>query len=142
MSELVFEHVKKVYPGGVTAVDDFTLTVPGRRMTALVGPSGCGKTTLLRLIAGLESLTDGTIHLDGTRLDTLPPRDRDIAMVFQSYALYPHMTVEENLSFGLRLRKTPKAVVRTRVHDVAAALEIDGLLGRKPGELSGGQIDS
>jgi len=139
MSDLVFERVKKVFPGGVTAVDDFTLTVPGRRMTALVGPSGCGKTTLLRCIAGLEALTSGTIHLDGNRLDTLPPKDRDIAMVFQSYALYPHMSVEENLSFGLRLRKTPKAQIRTRVRDVAASLEIDGLLGRKPGELSGGQ---
>jgi multiple sugar transport system ATP-binding protein len=123
----------------VTAVEDFNLTVPGRRMTALVGPSGCGKTTLLRLIAGLDTATSGAIHLAGERLDTLPPRDRDIAMVFQSYALYPHMSVEENLSFGLRLRKTPKEKIAEKVREVVKALEIDELLGRKPGELSGGQ---
>lgn len=139
MSELVFENVSKVFPGGVTAVEDFNLTVPGRQMTALVGPSGCGKTTLLRLVAGLDTATGGAIYLDGERLDTLPPRDRDIAMVFQSYALYPHMSVEENLSFGLRLRKTPKEKIAEKVKEVVKALEIDELLGRKPGELSGGQ---
>src|SRR5262249_37069318 len=109
MSDLVFSHVRKVFDSGVVAVEDFNVTVPSPRMVVLVGPSGCGKTTLLRMIAGLETPTSGTISLGETRLDTMEPRDRDIAMVFQSYALYPHMTVAENLSFGLRVRKTAKS---------------------------------
>jgi len=139
MSDLVFTNVRKVFAGGVTAVDDFSLSIPSPTMTVLVGPSGCGKTTLLRLIAGLDRPTSGEIHLGDTRLDTLTPKDRDIAMVFQSYALYPHMTVAQNLSFGLRLRKTPKERVRERVAEVARTLEIGELLDRRPGELSGGQ---
>jgi multiple sugar transport system ATP-binding protein len=139
MPDLIFKNVRKVFPGGVTAVEDFSLVITRPTMVVLVGPSGCGKTTLLRLVAGLETPTSGSIHLGDTRLDTLPPRDRDIAMVFQSYALYPHMTVADNLSFGLRLRRTPKDQIVERVREVAKTLEIDGLLGRRPGELSGGQ---
>jgi ABC-type sugar transport system ATPase subunit len=108
-------------------------------MVVLVGPSGCGKSTLLRMIAGLETPTSGTIHLGEKRLDTVAPRDRDIAMVFQSYALYPHMTVAENLSFGLRVRKVPRATIEEKVLATAKILELDALLRRKPAELSGGQ---
>ena len=139
MSDLIFDHVRKVFDSGVVAVEDFTLTVPSPRMLVLVGPSGCGKTTLLRMIAGLETPTSGTIHLGSTRLDTMEPRDRDIAMVFQSYALYPHMTVAENLSFGLRVRKVARKSIEEKVQTVARTLELDKLLARKPAELSGGQ---
>jgi multiple sugar transport system ATP-binding protein len=128
-----------VFDGGVVAVEDFSLVVPNPRMVVLVGPSGCGKTTLLRMIAGLETPTSGTIHLGERRLDTVAPRDRDIAMVFQSYALYPHMTVAENLGFGLKIRKTPRAEIERRVRDAAKTLELDSLLDRKPAQLSGGQ---
>jgi len=139
MPDLIFKNVRKVFPGGVTAVEDFSLVITRPTMAVLVGPSGCGKTTLLRLVAGLDEPTSGSIHLGETRLDTLPPRDRDIAMVFQSYALYPHMTVAQNLSFGLKLRKTPKQRIGERVAEVSETLEIDDLLDRRPGELSGGQ---
>ena len=139
MSDLIFSHIRKVFPGGVVAVHDFSLTVPSPRMVVLVGPSGCGKTTLLRMIAGLETPTSGTIHLGEARLDNVEPRDRDIAMVFQSYALYPHMTVAENLSFGLRVRKVPRATIQQKVQETARTLELDTMLARKPGELSGGQ---
>jgi multiple sugar transport system ATP-binding protein len=139
MSDLIFTHVRKEFDGGVVAVEDFSLVVPNPRMVVLVGPSGCGKTTLLRMVAGLETLTRGEIHLGDRRLDTVPPRDRDIAMVFQSYALYPHMTVAENLGFGLRIRKTPRAEIERRVKEAAATLELDALLDRKPAQLSGGQ---
>jgi multiple sugar transport system ATP-binding protein len=139
MADLVFSNVEKVFEGGITAVEDFTLTIPSPSMTVLVGPSGCGKTTLLRMIAGLETPSRGEIHLGEERLDVLEPRRRDVAMVFQSYALFPHMTVAQNLSFGLRLRKTPRAKITERVAEVAHTLEIDGLLDRKPGALSGGQ---
>jgi ABC-type sugar transport system ATPase subunit len=139
MSDLIFSHVRKVFANGVVGVEDFDLTVPSPRMVVLVGPSGCGKTTLLRMIAGLETPTSGTIHLGEKRLDTMEPRDRDIAMVFQSYALYPHMTVAENLSFGLRVRKTPRATIQQKVGETARTLELDRLLERKPAELSGGQ---
>ena len=139
MSDLIFSHIRKVFDGGVVAVEDFTLTVPSPRMVVLVGPSGCGKSTLLRMIAGLETPTSGTIHLGETRLDTMEPRDRDIAMVFQSYALYPHMTVAENLSFGLRVRKVPRAVIEEKMQATARTLELDTMLTRKPAELSGGQ---
>jgi len=139
MSDLVFSHVRKVFDGGVTAVEDFSLTVPSPSMLVLVGPSGCGKTTLLRMVAGLEKPTAGTIHLGSERLDTQAPRDRDIAMVFQSYALYPHMTVAENLSFGLRVRRVPRAEIDEKVRAAARTLELEHLLARKPSELSGGQ---
>jgi multiple sugar transport system ATP-binding protein len=139
MADLVFQNVRKEFDGGVVAVEDFTLTVPSPRMVVLVGPSGCGKTTLLRMIAGLEQPTRGTIHLGDRRLDTVEPRHRDIAMVFQSYALYPHMTVAQNLAFGLRVRKVPRADIERRVREAAKTLELDRLLARKPAELSGGQ---
>ncbi len=139
MSDLIFTHVRKEFSGGVVAVEDFSMVVPNPRMVVLVGPSGCGKTTLLRMIAGLETPTSGSIHLGEKRLDTVPPRDRDIAMVFQSYALYPHMTVAQNLGFGLKIRKVPSAEIERRVKDAAATLELDALLDRKPAQLSGGQ---
>ncbi len=139
MSQLVFHNVRKEFPGDVVAVDGFSLTVTSPTMLVLVGPSGCGKTTLLRMVAGLETLTSGSIELDGERLDNRAPKDRDIAMVFQNYALYPHMTVEQNLSFGLKLRKWDKARIVERVGRAARTLEIDTLLQRKPAELSGGQ---
>ncbi len=139
MSDLVFTHVRKEFDGGVVAVEDFSLVVPNPRMVVLVGPSGCGKTTLLRMVAGLETLTSGEIRLGDKRLDTIPPRDRDIAMVFQSYALYPHMTVAENLGFGLKIRKTPRAEIERRVKEASVTLELDALLDRKPAHLSGGQ---
>lgn len=139
MSDLIFTHVRKEFDAGVVAVEDFSLVVPNPRMVVLVGPSGCGKTTLLRMIAGLETPTSGSIHLGEQRLDTLAPRDRDIAMVFQSYALYPHMTVADNLGFGLRIRKTPADEIDRRVKEAAATLELDALLDRKPAQLSGGQ---
>ena len=121
------------------ALEEFSLEIPSPTLVVLVGPSGCGKTTLLRLIAGLEKPTSGEIYLGDDRLDTRDARDRDVAMVFQSYALYPHMTVRENLSFGLRIRKTPKQDIAKKVESVSKSLEIDTLLDRKPGELSGGQ---
>jgi len=139
MSDLIFTHVRKEFPGGVVAVEDFSLVVPNPRMLVLVGPSGCGKSTLLRMVAGLEALTSGSIYLGEQRLDTVPPRDRDIAMVFQNYALYPHMTVAENLGFGLQIRKTPRTEIERRVREAAATLELDALLQRKPAQLSGGQ---
>jgi ABC-type sugar transport system ATPase subunit len=139
MADLIFKNVRKEFADGVVAVEDFSLTVPSPRMVVLVGPSGCGKTTLLRMIAGLERLSGGSIHLGERRLDAVEPRNRDIAMVFQSYALYPHMTVEQNLAFGLRVRRVARAEIHERVHTVAKTLELDQLLQRKPAELSGGQ---
>ena len=139
MADIRFDQVKKVFDNGVTALESFSLHVPSPQLVVLVGPSGCGKTTLLRLIAGLERPTSGTIMLGDDRLDTQEPRKRDVAMVFQSYALYPHMTVRENLSFGLRIRKMPKRTIDTRVGEVAASLDIHELLDRRPAELSGGQ---
>lgn len=139
MSNLVFSNLSKIYENGVTAVTDFNLTIPGPALVVIVGPSGCGKTTVLRLVAGLEKPTQGEIHLGEIRLHTIDARKRDVAMVFQSYALYPHMTVRDNLSFGLRLRKKSKKDIREMVADVSRTLEIDHLLDRKPGELSGGQ---
>jgi multiple sugar transport system ATP-binding protein len=139
MSNLILSNLSKIYDNGVSAVSDFSLAVLGPALVVIVGPSGCGKTTVLRLVAGLEKPTRGEIHLGGVRLHTVDARKRDVAMVFQSYALYPHMTVRDNLSFGLRLRKKSKAEIRERVTDVSRTLEIDHLLNRKPGELSGGQ---
>jgi multiple sugar transport system ATP-binding protein len=139
MSNLTFKKLSKIYDNGVTAVEDFNLSIPGPALVVVVGPSGCGKTTILRLVAGLEKPSQGEIHLGDHRLDTVDARKRDVAMVFQSYALYPHMTVRDNLSFGLRLRKKSKKDIKEMVADVSRTLEIDHLLDRKPGVLSGGQ---
>jgi multiple sugar transport system ATP-binding protein len=139
MADIRFDGVRKVYGDNVLALDEFSLHIPSPTLVVLVGPSGCGKTTLLRLIAGLETPTSGTITLGDERLDTVDARKRDVAMVFQNYALYPHMTVRENLSFGLKIRKVPKATIVQKVDAVSEDLEIAGLLDRKPAELSGGQ---
>ena len=139
MSDIEFRKVRKVFGDNVVALHEFSLRIASPTLVVLVGPSGCGKTTLLRLIAGLETPTSGEIMLGATRLDTIEARKRDVAMVFQSYALFPHMTVRENLSFGLKIRRTPKDVIEKGVREVSKSLEIDTLLDRKPGELSGGQ---
>jgi multiple sugar transport system ATP-binding protein len=139
MAQIVLDHVEKVYQGGVVALDDLNLEVREGEFMVLVGPSGCGKSTALRSIAGLEEITGGTISIGAKVVNDLPPKDRDIAMVFQNYALYPHMTVEENLAFGLKLRKTPRAEIRRRVGDAARMLGLEPYLARKPAALSGGQ---
>jgi multiple sugar transport system ATP-binding protein len=136
---IVLEHVTKVYGGDVVAVDDVSLEIESGEFLVLVGPSGCGKSTLLRMLAGLEEVTSGEIRIDGRDVTDLPPRDRDIAMVFQNYALYPHMTVRENLGYGLKVRKTAKPDISSRVEQVATLLGLDDLLDRRPAALSGGQ---
>jgi multiple sugar transport system ATP-binding protein len=133
------DHLSKVFAGGMRAVDDVSLSIAAGEFMVLVGPSGCGKTTLLRLIAGLEEATDGEIRVGGRDVTDLAPRQRDIAMVFQSYALYPHMNVEQNLGYGLKVRRTGKDEVRARVGEVAKLLGLEELLARKPAALSGGQ---
>jgi multiple sugar transport system ATP-binding protein len=139
MAEIVLDGVRKAFSGGVIAVDDISLEIASGEFLVLVGPSGCGKSTLLRMIAGLEDVTAGAILIDGRNVTELPPRSRDIAMVFQNYALYPHMSVRENLGYGLKVRKTAKSVASQRVGDVAELLGLDELLERRPAALSGGQ---
>jgi ABC-type sugar transport system ATPase subunit len=139
MARIELDHVSKVYPGGVPAVNDLTLDVPDGDFMVLVGPSGSGKSTALRMIAGLEDVTAGTIRIGDRVVNDLPPKDRDIAMVFQNYALYPHMTVAENLAFGLQLHKTPKQEQARRVAEAARMLALEPFLERKPAALSGGQ---
>ena len=139
MASVSFKHIFKKYPGGVTAVSDFCLEVKDKEFLVLVGPSGCGKTTTLRMIAGLEDITDGELYIGDKLINDVAPKDRDIAMVFQSYALYPHMTVYENMAFGLKLRKTPKEEIKRRVEEAARILDITHLLDRRPKALSGGQ---
>ena len=139
MSEIRLEQVGKVYDGDVRAVDDVNLTIESGEFMVLVGPSGCGKSTLLRMIAGLEEVTEGEIWIGEREVARLAPRDRDIAMVFQNYALYPHMSVAKNLGYGLKVRKTPKAEIERRVEEVARLLGLQDLLQRRPGALSGGQ---
>src|SRR5689334_1406633 len=139
MAEIVVDHVTKEFAGGVQAISDVSLTVRDGEFIVLVGPSGCGKSTLLRLIAGLEETTTGTISIGGRDVTHLAPRARDIAMVFQNYALYPHMDVRKNLGYGLKVRKTSSAEVERRVTEVAKLLGLQHLLDRKPAALSGGQ---
>jgi multiple sugar transport system ATP-binding protein len=138
MATVTFDHVWKKY-GEVVAVNDLTLEIQDGEFMVLVGPSGCGKTTSLRMIAGLEEITQGDLRIGDRIVNNVPPKDRDIAMVFQSYALYPHMTVRDNLAFGLKLRKTPKDEIERRVKEAAGMLSLENLLNRKPRELSGGQ---
>lgn len=143
MAKVTLQGVYKIYPGekgkDVTAVQDFNLDIQDREFIVFVGPSGCGKSTTLRMIAGLEEISRGDVHIGDRRVNDVPPKDRDIAMVFQNYALYPHMTVYDNMAFGLKLRKYPKAEIQKRVDSAAAILGIEGLLERKPKALSGGQ---
>ena len=139
MAQVSLVNVGKTYPGGIQAVEDVSLGIEKREFLVLVGPSGCGKTTILRMIAGLEDISSGKIFIGNKLVNDVPPKDRDIAMVFQNYALYPHMTVFQNMAFALKLRKYPKAEIETRVNDAAEILGIKKLLDRKPKELSGGQ---
>ncbi|MGB4609494.1 MAG: ABC transporter ATP-binding protein [Saccharofermentanales bacterium] len=139
MSNVKFENVYKIYDGDVVAVTDFNLDIENKEFIILVGPSGCGKSTTLRMIAGLEDISKGTISIDGEVVNDIGPKDRDISMVFQNYALYPHMTVYENMAFGLKLRKIPKEEIDQRVMAAAKILELEPYLDRKPRALSGGQ---
>jgi multiple sugar transport system ATP-binding protein len=139
MAKVRIDKATKVFPGGVTAVKDFGIEIGDGEFIVLVGPSGCGKSTMLRMVAGLEEITSGTICIGDTVVNDVPPKDRDIAMVFQNYALYPHMTVQENMAFGLKLRKFPRVEIEQRVAKAAKTLGIERLLERKPKALSGGQ---
>lgn len=139
MAKVLLEKVTKVFDGGVVAVNDLSVEVEDKEFMVIVGPSGCGKTTILRMIAGLEEATAGTIRIGEDVVNDVPPRDRDVAMVFQNYALYPHMTVRENMAFSLKVRKRPRGEIRKAVEETAKMLGIEGLLGRKPKALSGGQ---
>jgi sn-glycerol 3-phosphate transport system ATP-binding protein len=139
MATIELSDVRKTYPGGVDAVKGISISVPDGALCVLVGPSGCGKSTLLRMVAGLETISSGTVSIGGTVVNTLGPAERDIAMVFQNYALYPHMKVYDNMAYGLRNRGMAKPEIDRRVREAAATLELSGLLERKPRELSGGQ---
>src|ERR1700723_4741390 len=139
MAKVELEKVSKIYPGGVKAVNAIDLNIRDQEFVVLVGPSGCGKSTTLRMIAGLEEISDGEIWIGGNVVNDVPPRDRDIAMVFQNYALYPHMSVFDNMAFGLKLRKFPKEEIKRRADEAAGILDIGMLLERKPRALSGGQ---
>lgn len=139
MAELALEHIYKIYDNKVTAVEDFNLHIEDKEFIVFVGPSGCGKSTTLRMIAGLEDISKGDFYIDGKRVNDVAPKDRDIAMVFQNYALYPHMTVYDNMAFGLKLRKFPKDEIDRRVKEAAKILGLETYLSRKPKALSGGQ---
>ena len=139
MAEITLNHVKKIYDKSVVAVQDFCMEIKDQEFIVLVGPSGCGKSTTLRMIAGLEEISEGEISIGGKVVNRVPPKDRDIAMVFQDYALYPHMTVYDNIAYGLKLRKFPRRVIDEKVREAAAILDITDLLKRKPKALSGGQ---
>ena len=139
MASISCRHIYKIYPGNVTAVKDFNLEIADKEFIVFVGPSGCGKSTTLRMIAGLEEISKGEMYIGDRLINDVPPKDRDIAMVFQNYALYPHMTVYKNMAFGLELRKMPKDEIDKRVREAAKILEIEHLLDRKPKALSGGQ---
>jgi len=139
VAEVILENVSKVYDGNVKAVDKVNIEIADQEFVVLVGPSGCGKSTTLRMVAGLEDITDGELRIDGKRMNEEAPKDRDIAMVFQNYALYPHMSVYDNMAFGLKIRKYPKDQIESRVQEAAHILDIEELLERKPKALSGGQ---
>jgi multiple sugar transport system ATP-binding protein len=139
MAEVAFQHVAKVYPDGTRAVDDLTLEIDDGEFVVIVGPSGSGKTTALRMVAGLEEISEGTISIGGRVVNDFAPRDRDIAMVFQTYALYPHLSVFENMAFGLKVKRLAHPVIRRRVEQAAELLELSDLLDHKPRALSGGQ---
>ena len=139
MGGIILKDIGKIYPGGVEAVSDFNLEIQDKEFIVFVGPSGCGKSTVLRMIAGLEEITSGELYIDGEMINYVEPKDRDIAMVFQNYALYPHMTIYKNLAFALSLRKMPKNEIDKKVRETAKILEIEELLSRKPKALSGGQ---
>ncbi|MDR1128297.1 MAG: sn-glycerol-3-phosphate ABC transporter ATP-binding protein UgpC [Treponema sp.] len=139
MAKVELKNISKVYEGNVRAVDNANIVVEDKEFVVFVGPSGCGKSTTLRMVAGLEDITEGELHIDGELMNDVPPKDRNIAMVFQNYALYPHMSVYENMAFGLRIKKVPKDEIDKRVKDAAKILDIDKFLDRKPKALSGGQ---
>src|ERR671911_3155172 len=139
MASVTFDRVSKVYDNGFRAVDDMDLEIRDGEFMVLVGPSGCGKTTALRMVAGLEDISEGVLRIGERVVNHVPSRDRDIAMVFQSYALYPHLSVYDNIAFGLRLRKAPKEEIDRRVRDAARILGLEPFLERKPRALSGGQ---
>lgn len=139
MAGVEIRNIDKIYPGNVHVVFKNNITIEDKEFVVLVGPSGCGKSTTLRMIAGLEDITMGELYIDGKMVNDVPPKDRDIAMVFQNYALYPHMTVYDNMAFGLKIRKFPKSEIDARVNEAAGILHIDSLLERKPKALSGGQ---
>ncbi len=139
MASLSLRHIEKVYPNGYHAVSDFNLEIEDKEFIIFVGPSGCGKSTTLRMIAGLEDISSGDFLIDGVKMNDVEPKDRDIAMVFQSYALYPHMTVRDNMGFALKLRNVPKEEIDKKVNEVAKILDLEKLLDRKPKALSGGQ---
>ncbi len=139
MASLSLKNIYKTYSGGFTAIKDFNLEIEDKEFIIFVGPSGCGKSTTLRMIAGLEEISSGELYIDGKLVNDVVPKDRDIAMVFQNYALYPHMSVFENMAFGLKLRKVPKDEIKRKVHEAAQILDIEHLLDRKPKALSGGQ---
>src|SRR3972149_7613086 len=139
MAEVTLKNVTKIYEGGQVAAKDININVLDKEFVVLVGPSGCGKSTTLRMIAGLEEITSGELFIDNKKVNDVSPKDRDIAMVFQNYALYPHMTVYENMAFGLKLRKFPKEEIKQRVNDAAKILGLEDYLTRKPKALSGGQ---
>ena len=137
MAKVELKGIGKVYDGNVRAVDNQNIVVDDQEFVVFVGPSGCGKSTTLRMIAGLEDITEGELYIDGELMNDIPPKDRDIAMVFQNYALYPHMSVYDNMAFGLKIRKTDKQEIDRRVNEAARILEIEKLLDRKPKALSG-----
>ena len=139
MATVELKNIAKVFDGNVRAVDGANITIQDKEFVIFVGPSGCGKSTTLRMIAGLEEISEGELRIDGKLVNDVPPKDRDIAMVFQNYALYPHMTVRENMAFGLKMRKLPKGDIDLRVKEAARILDIEGLLDRRPRQLSGGQ---
>ena len=139
MANVVLKNVTKIYDGSAKAVDSANITIEDKEFVVFVGPSGCGKSTTLRMIAGLEDITSGEIFIDGDLVNNIPPKDRNIAMVFQNYALYPHMSVYDNMAFGLKIRKLDKTEIDDRVREAAKILDIEKLLDRKPKQLSGGQ---